>query len=45
LKFDPATPEEPFEMLDIVFKNGIEIIGWFIVLERDAIRKRKLPGF
>ena len=45
LKFDPATPDEPFEMLDMVFKNKIEISGWFIVLERDALRKRKLPDF
>jgi predicted nuclease of predicted toxin-antitoxin system len=44
LKFDPATPDEPFEMLDTVFKGGIEIQGWFIVLERDAVRKRKLPS-
>jgi predicted nuclease of predicted toxin-antitoxin system len=44
LKFDPITPVEPFEVLmQLVIKPGIDIKGWFIVLERDAIRKRKLP--
>jgi predicted nuclease of predicted toxin-antitoxin system len=46
LKFDPFTPLEPGEMLiEMIFKAGIEITGFFIVLERDAIRKRKLPAF
>ena|ERR1035437_3328519 len=44
LKFDPLTSVEPFEILiKIVFKPDFELAGWFIVLERDTVRKRKLP--
>ena len=44
LKFDPLTPEEPYEILaEMIFRTNVELAGFFIVLERDTIRKRKLP--
>jgi len=44
LKFDSLTPAEPYEILvELVFKTNLEVTGFFIVLERDTIRKRKLP--
>ncbi len=42
-RFNPNTPEEPYEVFKHFFQvQKSEITGWFIVLERDVIRKRKL---
>ena len=43
-RFDPLTPSEPYEIFVEAIINGqVEMEGWFIVLDRDVIRKRKLP--
>ncbi|MCX6198680.1 MAG: DUF5615 family PIN-like protein [Bacteroidetes bacterium] len=42
-RFNPANPEEPFDIFKHFFvTHKTEITGWFIVVERDVIRKRKL---
>jgi predicted nuclease of predicted toxin-antitoxin system len=44
-KFDPLTASEPFELfIEAIINDQIEIEGWFLVLDRDVIRKRKLPS-
>ncbi len=44
LRFDPATPEEAGTMVsELLSADNQEIIGFFIVLGRDYIRKRPLP--
>ena len=44
LRFDPATPEEAGEMVSVLLSgDGKDIVGYFIVLGRDYIRKRPLP--
>ncbi|MCM2357796.1 MAG: DUF5615 family PIN-like protein [Geobacteraceae bacterium] len=44
LRFDPATPEEAgTTVAELLASDDKEIIGYFIVLGRDYIRKRPLP--
>lgn len=44
LRFDPATPEEAGAMVsELLTADAQEIIGYFVVLGRDYIRKRPLP--
>jgi len=42
-RFDPAFPLEPYELLFKLINEDKNIEGWFIVLDRDMVRKRKLP--
>ena len=42
-RFDPATPEEPAEILSKVLKEGkVSILRKFTVIERDRVRQRIL---
>ena len=42
-RFNPAYPEEPYHIFKHFFvDHENEIEGWFIVVEKNVIRKRKL---
>jgi len=42
-RFNPSYPEESFDIFMKFFSKDItQIEGWFIVVEREMIRKRKL---
>lgn len=43
-RFDPATPEEPAEILmEILEKGKINLVGKFTVVERGKMRQRTFP--
>jgi hypothetical protein len=42
LKFVPVSPIEPATIISALLNRGVEIIGMFVVLERNAVRKRKI---
>lgn len=44
LRFVPRSPEEPASVLQRLFQQGIKILGYFLVVDRDSFRRRRLPG-
>lgn len=43
MRFVPQTAIEPAETLQSIFEQGIQIAGYFLVVERDSFRRRPLP--
>lgn len=43
MRFTPTSPDEPAKVLLDVLKRAEMIEGYFVVLDRDSLRRRKLP--
>lgn len=43
MRFVPLTSTEPAQTLQSIFEQGIQIAGYFLVIERDSLRRRPLP--
>lgn len=43
MRFTPSAPEEPAQLLlEVLARSGM-VEGYFVVLDRDNLRRRKLP--